>query len=181
MSATAVATQTKWGVDASHSEVQFKVKHLVISTVTGFFKKFNGSLVSETENFDGAKVEFTIDANSIDTNVADRDAHLKSPDFFAVEQYPNITFKNGLLTKAGSDYKLVGDLTIRETTKKVELAVEFGGTTVDPWGNTRAGFEVNGKINRKEFGLNWSAVTEAGGLVVADDVKLHINAEFVRG
>ena len=182
MNATAVATQTKWGIDASHSEVQFKVKHLVISTVTGFFKKFSGSVESESEDFNGAKVEFSIDVNSIDTNVADRDAHLKSPDFFAAEQHPSIEFKNGILTKvSGSNYKLVGDLTIRTTTKKVELTVEYGGQTVDPWGNTRAGFELNGKINRKEFGLNWSAVTEAGGLVVADDVKLHINAEIVRG
>lgn len=181
MNTTAVETQTKWGIDASHSEVQFKVKHLVISTVTGFFKKFNGSVVSDSEDFDGAQVNFSIESNSIDTNVADRDAHLKSPDFFAAEQYPTIDFKNGVLKKIGSDYKLVGDLTIRETTKKVELTVEYGGQTVDPWGNTRAGFELNGKINRKEFGLNWSAVTEAGGLVVADDVKLHINAEIVRG
>lgn len=181
MNATAVATQTKWGIDASHSEVQFKVKHLVISTVTGFFKKFSGAVVSESDDFSGAKVNFSIEASSIDTNVADRDAHLKSPDFFAADQYPTIEFKNGVLTKVGSDYKLAGDLTIRETTKKIELSVEYGGQTVDPWGNTRAGFELNGKINRKDFGLNWSAVTEAGGLVVADDVKLHINVEVVKG
>lgn len=179
---TSVETQTKWGIDATHSEVQFKVKHLVISTVTGFFKKFSGSVVSETEDFDGAEVNFSIESDSIDTNVADRDAHLKSADFFAAEQYPTIDFKNGVLTKvAGTNYKLVGDLTIRDTTKKIELAVEYGGQTVDPWGNTRSGFELNGKINRKDYGLNWSAVTEAGGLVVADDVKLHINAEIVKG
>lgn len=178
---TAVATKTKWGIDTTHSEVQFKVKHLVISTVTGFFKKFSGAVETETEDFNGANVHFSIDATSIDTNVADRDAHLKSPDFFAAEQYPSLDFK-GVLTKVqGSDYKLVGDLTIRGTSKKIELAVEYGGQTVDPWGNTRAGFELNGKINRKDFGLNWSAVTEAGGLVVADDVKLHINAEVVKG
>lgn len=179
---SAVATQTKWGIDVAHSEVQFKVKHMVISTVTGFFKKFNGSVVSETDDFDGAAVNFSIEANSIDTNVADRDAHLKSADFFAADQYPTIDFKNGVLSKvSGSSYKLVGDLTIRSTTKKIELTVEYGGQTVDPWGNTRSGFELNGKINRKEYGLNWSAVTEAGGLVVADEVKLHINAEIVRG
>ncbi|MFZ6000053.1 MAG: YceI family protein [Bacteroidota bacterium] len=178
---TAVATKTKWGIDTTHSEVQFKVKHLVISTVTGFFKKFSGAVETETEDFNGANVHFSIDATSIDTNVADRDAHLKSPDFFAAEQYPSLDFK-GVLTKVqGSDYKLVGDLTIRGTSKKIELSVEYGGQTVDPWGNTRAGFELNGKINRKDFGLNWSAVTEAGGLVVADDVKLHINAEVVKG
>ncbi len=177
-----VAVSTKWGVDAAHSEVQFKVKHLVISTVTGFFKKFSGAIESESDNFDGAKVNFSIDVNSIDTNVTDRDGHLKSPDFFAAEQYPSIEFKNGVLTKGSDDkYTLKGDLTIRNTTKPVELAVEFNGVTKDPWGNTRAGFEINGKLNRKDFGLSWSAVTEAGNLVVADDVKLHFNIEVIKG
>lgn len=175
------AVATKWGVDTTHSEVQFKVKHLVISTVTGFFKKFSGSVESEGENFDGAKVNFSIDTNSIDTNVADRDAHLKSPDFFAAEQYPTIDFKGALKKVAGNEYKLVGDLTVRGNTKAVELAVENHGAAADPWGNYRAGFEVNGKINRKDFGLNWSAVTEAGNIVVADEVKLHFNVELVRG
>lgn len=176
-----VLTATTWGIDTTHSEVQFKVKHLVIATVTGFFRKFDGSVVSESDDFDGAKVKFSIDTASIDTNVADRDAHLKSADFFASEQHPKITFTNGVLTKVnGTAYKLKGDLTIRETTKTVELDVEFGGQATDPWGNNRAGFEITGKINRKQFGLNWSAVTEAGGVVVADEVKLHINAEVVK-
>jgi polyisoprenoid-binding protein YceI len=177
-----VAVKTKWGVDASHSEVQFKVKHLVISSVTGFFRKFSGTVESDSENFDGAKVQFSIDTNSIDTNVGDRDAHLKSADFFAAEQYPSIEFKNGVLKKvSGEEYKLKGDLTIRDTTKPVELTVEHNGTAADPWGNFRAGFEINGKINRKDYGLNWGAVTEAGNIVVADDVKLHFNVELVRG
>jgi len=176
-----VAVKTKWGVDATHSEVQFKVKHLVIATVTGFFRKFSGAIESETENFDGAKVNFSVDVNSIDTNVTDRDGHLKSPDFFAAEQYPAIEFKNGILSKSSEgEYTLKGDLTIRNTTKPVELAVDFNGIAADPWGNTRAGFEINGKVNRKDYGLNWSAVTEAGNLVVADDVKLHFNIEVVR-
>ena len=176
-----VAVSTKWGVDASHSEVQFKVKHLVISTVTGFFRKFNGAIESESDDFDGAKVNFSIDVNSIETNEANRDGHLKSPDFFAAEQYPTIEFKNGVLSKNSSDeYTLKGDLTIRNTTKPVELAVEFNGITKDPWGNTRAGFEINGKVNRKDFGLTWSAVTEAGNLVVGDDVKLHFNIEVIK-
>ncbi len=182
MSTKDVAAKTKWGVDASHSEVQFKVKHLVISTVTGFFRKFSGAVESETEDFDGAKVAFSIDTTSIDTNVADRDAHLKSPDFFAAEQYPTIEFKNGTLKKVSEgEFKLKGDLTIRNTTKPVELSVESNGTAADPWGNFRAGFEINGKINRKDYGLNWSAVTEAGNIVVADEVKLHFNIELVRG
>ena len=179
---TATAVKTKWSVDASHSEVQFKVKHLVISTVTGFFKKFNGAVETESEDFDGAKVNFSIDVNSIDTNDDNRNGHLKSPDFFAAEQYPTIEFKNGVISKDANDnYTLKGDLTIRDTTKPLTLTVEFNGVTKDPWGNTRAGFEVNGKVNRKDFGLSWSAVTEAGNLVVADDVKLHFNIEAIKG
>ena len=179
---TQVLSKTKWGVDASHSEVQFKVKHLVISTVTGFFKKFSGAVETESEDFDGAKVNFSIDVDSVGTNVADRDAHLKSPDFFAAAQYPTIDFKNGVLKKGSNgEYKLKGDLTIRDITKPVELSVEFNGIAADPWGNTRAGFEVSGKINRKDYNLNWSAITEAGKVVVGDEVKLHFNIEAIRG
>lgn len=176
-----VLTATKWGIDTTHSEVQFKVKHLVISTVTGFFRKFDGEVVSETEDFNGAKVTFNIEVASIDTNVTDRDAHLKSPDFFAADQYPKISFKNGVLKKVdGENYQLTGELTIRETTKTVDLQVVYGGQTTDPWGNRRAGFELTGKVNRKLFGLNWSALTEAGNVVVADEVKLQLNVELVR-
>ncbi|MBL7862866.1 MAG: YceI family protein [Cyclobacteriaceae bacterium] len=178
---TATLTTTKWGIDTTHTEVQFKVKHLVISTVTGFFKKFSGSVESETENFDGAAVTFNLDVNSIDTNQNDRDAHLKSPDFFAAEQYPTIDFVGTLKKTTGTNYKLEGALTLRGTTKAVVLDAEFGGTMVDPWGNTKAGFEINGKINRKDFGLNWNALTEAGGMVVSEDVKIHINAELTKG
>src|SRR5688572_17004364 len=178
---TATAIATKWGIDTTHSEVQFKVKHLVISTVTGTFKKFSGSLESESDDFDGASVNFSLDVNSIDTNQSDRDAHLKSADFFSAEQYPTIDFQGILKKVSGSDYKLEGGLTLLATTKEVVLNVEFGGTTVDPWGNTKAGFEINGKINRKEFGLGWNALTEAGGMVVSEEVKLHINIELARG
>lgn len=178
---TATLATTKWGIDPTHTEVQFKVKHLVISTVTGFFKKFSGSVESEGEDFNGATVHFSLDTTSIDTNQADRDAHLKSPDFFAAEQYPTIDFKGKLKLVSGSDYKLAGKLTIRETTKEVELTAEYGGTIVDPWGNTKAGFELNGKINRKDFGLTWNALTETGGMVVSEDVKLHINVEIAKG
>ncbi|MBL7856706.1 MAG: YceI family protein [Cyclobacteriaceae bacterium] len=178
---TTVAAKTTWGIDPTHTEVQFKVKHLVISTVTGFFKKFSGSVETESDDFNGASVSFSIDVNSIDTNQADRDAHLESPDFFAADQYPTIEFKSGELKKVSdSTYKLIGPITIRETTKIIELDVDFGGTVKDPWGNTKAGFEINGKINRKDFGLNWNALTEAGGFVVGEEVKLHINAELTK-
>lgn len=174
------ATLTKWAIDTTHTEVQFKVKHLVIATVTGSFKKFSGSVESNSDDFNGAEVNFSLDVNSIDTNQSDRDAHLKSPDFFAAEQFPTADFVGVLSKVSGNDYKLVGDLTLRGTTKQVELSVEFGGIMVDPWGNTKAGFEINGKINRKDFGLNWNAITEAGGMVVSEDVKLHLNVELAK-
>lgn len=175
------AVQTKWAIDPTHTEVQFKVKHLVISTVTGFFKKFSGGVESNGNDFDGASVNFSLDVNSIDTNQADRDGHLKSPDFFAAEQHPTIDFSGTLVKKSGAAYKLTGNLTVRGTTKPIEFDVEFGGTMVDPWGNTKAGFEINGKINRKEFGLTWNALTESGGMVVSEDVKIHINTELAKG
>jgi polyisoprenoid-binding protein YceI len=180
MTTSNVLVQTKWGVDPTHSEVQFKVNHLVISTVTGAFKKFSGEVISESEDFDNAAVNFTIDVNSIDTNQADRDGHLKSEDFFAAAQYPEITFSGVLNKQDGNDYKLAGELSVRGTKKPVELDVEFGGIVKDPWGNIKAGFELIGKINRKDFGLTWNALTEAGGMVVGEDVKLHINIEVAK-
>lgn len=177
---TQTAVQTTWAVDPTHSEVQFKVKHLVISTVTGFFRSFEGSVNTDNEDFDGAEVEFKLDVNSIDTNQKDRDNHLKSDDFFSAEKYPNLLFENGVLNKKDDDYELVGDLTIKETTKKISLKAELGGIMVDPYGNTKAGFEINGKVNRKEFGLSWDAVTEAGGVVVGDEVKLHFNIQVAK-
>ena len=168
----------KWAIDPAHTEVQFKVKHLVISTVTGRFDKFEGSVHTENENFDGAEVEFSIDVNSISTNSADRDNHLKSDDFLTEEKHPHITFKNGKLVKSGDDYELKGDLTIRETTKPVTLEVEYNGTVNDPWGNAKAGFELKGKINRKDFGLTWNTVTETGGVLVGEDVKMEISVQL---
>jgi polyisoprenoid-binding protein YceI len=175
------AVKTTWAIDPTHSEVQFKVKHLVISTVTGQFNKFEGSLETESEDFDGASAGFSLDVNSIDTNVADRDAHLKSDDFFAADKYPNITFANGTLEKSGDEYKLTGDLTIRDVTKRITLDAELGGVMVDHYGQTKAGFEISGKINRKEFGLTWNGVTEAGGVVVSDQVKLQLSVQVVKG
>lgn len=173
-------TKTKWALDTTHTEVQFKVKHLVISTVTGFFKKFSGSVEIDGDGFEGATIHFQADINSIDTNNADRDAHLKSPDFFAAQEYPTLEFEGKLKVAKGDSYELPGTLTLRGTKKPVTLQVQYGGTTKDPWGNVKAGFEINGVINRKDFGLNWNALTEAGGMVVSEEVKLHINAEIAR-
>jgi polyisoprenoid-binding protein YceI len=173
-------TKTLWKVDPMHSEVQFKVKHLVISTVTGTFNKFDASLEAEGEDFDGAKASFSLDVDSIVTNVADRDAHLKSDDFFNAEKYPKLTFEGTLKKISGDNYKLSGPLTIRDITKDVELNVEFGGSMVDRYGQTKAGFEITGKVNRKEFGLKWDMVTEAGGVVVGDEVKLNLNMQMIK-
>lgn len=172
---------TNWQIDAAHSEVQFKVKHMMISTVTGYFNNFNATVETEGEDFTTAKVNFTADLSSISTNNEQRDAHLKSADFFDADNHPQVTFISNKLEKKDEEaYVLHGDLTIRGTTKPVTLQVTYGGIAVDPWGNTRVGFTVDGKINRKEFGLHWSAVTEAGGIVVSDEVKMHVNAEFIR-
>jgi polyisoprenoid-binding protein YceI len=177
----ATATKTIWNIDPTHSEIQFKVKHLVISTVTGSFNSFSGSLETEGDSFEGATVSFEADINSIDTNNSDRDTHLKSDDFFNAEAFPKLTFEGTSFTKTGEDtYALTGNMTIRDITKEITLNVTHGGTVEDPYGQTKAGFELNGTINRKEFGLKWSAVTEAGSIVVADDIKLMLNVQVVR-
>jgi len=176
-----MATQTKWVLDPMHSEVQFKVKHLVISTVSGFFKSFEGSLTTESDDFTNAQIEFSLDVNSVDTNQENRDAHLKGPEFFDAEQYPKITFKSTSFTKKDDEeYELKGDLTIKGVTKPVTLQVEHGGSAADFYGNTKAGFDITGKINRKDFGLTWDGVTEAGSVVVGEDIKLVISVQFAK-
>ena len=170
---------TNWVIDASHSEIQFKVKHLVITTVTGSFKEFSGA-VEAGDTFENAKISFEADTNSISTNSEQRDGHLKSGDFFDVEKFPKLSFKATKFAKKGDDFELTGDLTIKDVTKSVTLAVEYGGTATDPWGNVKAGFEVTGKINRKDFGLTWNAPTEAGGVLVSEEVKLIANVQLLK-
>jgi len=168
--------KTKWAIDPAHSEIGFKVKHMMISTVSGQFEKFDASAETEGDNFATASVEVKMDIDSISTKNSDRDAHLKSDDFFNAEKYPQMTF----VSKSFDGEKLTGDLTIRDISKEVELDVEFNGIAVDPYGQTKAGFELTGEINRKEFGLKWDAVTEAGNIVVSDKVKLVIGVQFIR-
>jgi polyisoprenoid-binding protein YceI len=176
-----MATATKWVIDPMHSEVQFKVKHLVISTVTGFFKSFEGELDTTNDDFEDADISFSLDIDSIDTNQSQRDGHLKSPEFFDADQFPKITFKSTSFKKTEDDeYELKGDLTAKGITKPVTLEAEFGGSTDDFYGNTKAGFEVTGKINRKEFGLTWDGVTEAGSIVLGEDIKILINLQFAK-
>ncbi|ARS34286.1 YceI family protein [Pontibacter actiniarum] len=173
---------TKWVVDPTHSEVQFKVKHLMITTVTGYFSKYNVEVETEDEDFTKAsRIVFTADVDSISTNNEQRDTHLKSPDFFDAANHAQVRFEGNKFEKASDDqYKLHGDLTIRGTTKPVTVNVEFGGIVVDPYGQTKAGFTVTGKINRKEFGLSWDAVTEAGSVVVSDEIKLNSDIQLVK-
>ncbi|PKV63511.1 YceI family protein [Pontibacter ramchanderi] len=172
----------RWSVDPMHSEVQFKVKHLMITTVTGYFEKFTVEAESEDENFNGASnIVFTADVNSISTNNEQRDTHLKSADFFDADNHNEVRFVGTRYEHVGgNDYKLHGDLTIRSTTKPVTVDVEFGGTVVDPYGQHKAGFTVTGKISRKEFGLTWNAVTEAGSVVVSDEIRLQAEIQLVK-
>ena len=175
-----MSVKTKWALDPAHSEVNFKVKHLVISSVTGTFKSFEGGFETDQEDFSNADIDFSLDVNSIDTNQEQRDVHLKSADFFDQEKYPKISFKSTSFTKSGEDYELTGNLNVKDVTKPIKLMVEFGGTATDFYGNEKAGFEITGKISRKEYGLTWDALTEAGAIVVGDDIKLNINAQFAK-
>ncbi len=176
---TATLIKTKWTVDQIHSAAQFKVKHLAISTVIGTFKTFQGEVFEQDDAFEGAEVNFAVEANSLDTNHPDRDRDLKSNTFLDTEKFPRITF-NGVLNLIEGDYKLQGDLTMKGITKSIILDVEFGGIGKGRFGDTRAGFEVNGKINRKDFGITLNLLTEAGGLVVGEEVKLHFDIQLTK-
>ncbi|AKD55833.1 YceI family protein [Spirosoma radiotolerans] len=172
---------TKWVVDPMHSEIQFKVKHLVISTVTGTFRNFEGGATTEHDDFDNAEVHFSLDVDSVDTNQEMRDTHLKAPDFFDAATYPKIAFKSTSFKKVDDDeYAMTGDLTIKGVTKPVTLKAEYGGTAKDAYGNQKFGFEVTGKINRKEFGLTYNALTETGGLALGEDIKLSANIQLAK-
>jgi len=167
---------TNWKIDTDHSEIAFKVKHMMISTVTGYFENFEASIDSENENFNDAKIKFSAKTDSINTKNEDRDTHLKSDDFFNSEKFPALSF----VSKSFDGEKLVGDMTIRDITKEIILDVDFNGVAVDPYGQTKSGFEIKGEINRKDFNLTWSAVTEAGSIVVSDKVKLVVDAQFIK-
>lgn len=170
-----------WKIDPAHSEIQFKVKHLMITTVTGYFRKFDLTVETENEDFNTAsRIEFTADINSIDTNNEQRDTHLKSDDFFNAEKYGELRFVGRKYESSGDTAQLHGDLTIRDVTKPVTVTVSFGGIVVDPYGQTKAGFTVEGKINRKDFNLTWDAVTEAGQVVVSNEIRLHAEIQIVK-
>jgi len=169
----------KWVLDPSHSELNFKVKHLMISNVKGEFKNFLAEI--DNEDFKNGLVKVDIETSSIFTNSTDRDNHLKSADFFDVENHPAMTFESTSFKKVDdNDYKLKGLLTVKGISKEVVLDVEFGGTNKDPWGNEKAGFSYAGKINRKDWGLNWNTALETGGVLVSDEVHIGGEVQFVK-
>lgn len=171
---------TKWILDPTHSELQFKVKHLMITTVTGSLKSFSATLSSNEDNFTNAEISFDGDLNSIDTGNTDRDNHLKSADFFNAAEFNSMSFKSQSVEQDGNDLTVKGDLTIKGITKPVTLAIEFGGIATDPYGNTKAGFTLSGKINRTDFGLTWNAALETGGVMVSEEVRILGELQFVK-
>ena len=171
---------TKWTIDSTHSEIGFKVKHMMFTNVSGKFDSYEATIITDGDNFENASIEFSADINSINSNNADRDNHLKSGDFFDVENHPKLTFKATSFTKKGDDFELVGDLTLRGVTKPVKLEAEFSGLMKDPWGNTKAGLNITGKINRKEWGLNYNAALETGGVLISEDVRLNIELQLIK-
>ncbi|MBK7711191.1 MAG: YceI family protein [Bacteroidales bacterium] len=174
--------KTKWALDPSHSEIAFKVKHLMITNVKGVFKDFSASVTTTGGDFTTSEIEFSLNPASVDTGAVDRDNHLRSADFFDVEKYGRLSFSGKKAEKADNDgnYILHGDLTIKDVTKPVKLNVEFAGVAKDPWGNEKAGYTITGKIHRKDFGLNWNAALEAGGVLVSEDVTISCDVQLVK-
>ena len=176
-----IMTNQTWALDPTHSELQFKIKHLMISTVSGQFNQLKATVETDNDDFTKAKVHFEATVDSISTNNEQRDAHLKNGDFFDTEKYPVITFDSERMEKTNEDeYKIYGTLNMRGVSKKIILNTEFGGITKDPWGNTRTGFSVSGKINRQDFGMSFGTVSETGGLLLGDEVKINANVQFVK-
>lgn len=172
-SSSIFAQQSTWSFDEAHSKITFSVTHLVITEVPGYFSKFKGSVTSYSDDFVNSKIEFEVDAKSINTDNESRDNHLRSADFFDTEKYPKITFKSKSFTKVDEkNYKLTGDFTIKDVTKTITLDVVYGGTIKDPWGNTKAGFKIKGQINRFDYNLKWDKLLETGGAVVSKEVEL---------
>jgi polyisoprenoid-binding protein YceI len=179
-----MATTSTWQLDPTHTSVEFSVKHMMMTTVRGRFKELSGTITIDEDDPDRSRVEVEIDVASIDTGVADRDAHLRSADFFDAERYPKITFRSkrveGCTDEEGCRFRLFGDLTIRDTTMEIVLDCIYEGRGQDPWGNERVGFGATGELDRRDWGLRWNQVIETGGVLVANKVRLEIEAQFVR-
>lgn len=178
---TATLTKTKWTLDPNHSEIGFKVKHMMITNVSGSFGKFDVDTQTEGDDFTTASVTFTADLTTLTTNNNDRDNHLKSVDFFDATNHPTLKFVSTKFEKKDEEnYVLHGNLTIKNVTKLIKLNVEFGGIGKDPWGNEKAGFTLSGKINRTDFGLNWNAALETGGVLVSEEVRLFGEIQLIK-
>lgn len=181
MNTSETTVATKWILDTTHSEIKFKVRHMMITNVTGSFKEIAANIESSDDLFENSRVEFLAKTSSVDTANEQRDGHLKSPDFFDVEKFPEMKFESiRIEKKSNNEYIMFGNLTIKDVTKEVALQVEHGGVNVDPWGNTKSGFSVETKINRKDFGLNWNAALETGGVLVSDEVKIAAEIQFTK-
>jgi polyisoprenoid-binding protein YceI len=171
----------KWSIDPTHSEIGFKVKHMMFTNVSGKFQNFNATIETQEDEFENAKIQFSGDIDSITTGNSDRDSHLLSADFFDAEQYPKITFEATSFKKTGSsEFELIGNLSLHGVTKSIKLDTEFSGLMKDPRGNTKAGFALAGKINRKDWNLNWNSALETGGVLVGEEVRLNIELQFIK-
>jgi polyisoprenoid-binding protein YceI len=175
-------TKTKWGVDTAHSEVGFKIKHLMVANVRGTFREYDGSIYTTGDDFTTAEIDFWINAASINTGEEKRDGHLRSPEFFDVEKFKEISFTGNTMQKKDETgrFSLFGELTMKDVKKRIELDVDFGGFVKDPWGNQKAVFTVTGKINRKDWGLNWNAAMETGGVLVGEDVWITCEIQLTK-
>jgi polyisoprenoid-binding protein YceI len=173
--------KTKWVLDPTHSEIGFKVKHMMMTNVNGSFNQFNLEVENSTEDFITAQIHFALQLASIDTSNEQRDGHLLSADFFDAENHPEMVFKSTEISQTDvHDYQIKGDLTIKDITNPISLKAEFGGISKDPWGNEKAGFSVEGKINRKDFGLTWNTVLESGGVLISEEVKIYAEIQLVK-
>ena len=178
---TTTATKTVWTIDQAHSEIGFKVKHMMFTNVSGKFNAFEARIENEDDNFETSKISFSAEVNSVDSGNEDRDNHLRSFDFFDVENFPKLKFESTNIQKLSNDeFKITGDLTIKDVTKSIVLDADFGGLMKDPWGNTKVGLSLKGKINRKDFGLTWNAALETGGVLVGEDIKLVSEIQFLK-
>ncbi|TBX69516.1 polyisoprenoid-binding protein [Flavobacterium silvisoli] len=172
---------TKWAIDPTHSEIGFKVKHMMFTNVSGKFETYDASITTEDDDFTKSVISFSADIASINTNNTDRDNHLKSADFFDAENYPKLSFTSSSFTKIDDEnYELIGELSMHGATKTVKLATEFSGLMKDPWGNTKVGLNISGKINRKDWGLNWNSALETGGVLVSEEVRLTIEVQLLK-
>ena len=173
--------KSTWAIDPTHSEIGFKVKHMMFTNVSGKFNTSEATIVNEDDQFETSKINFSADVNTVDTNNGDRDNHLRSADFFDVEKFPKLSFVGTSVKKLNEGlFQIDGDLTIKDVTKSVSLETEYSGIMKDPWGNTKAGLSITGKINRKDFGLTWNSTLETGGVLVGEEIKLNVEIQLIK-